>query len=120
MSYRVLGKMTSKRVIAGSYAERWAKSRELLELSSLAVQEKRYLDALNALDTAHNLGRDSVALHAVTHLRYVRFALRDSHYKRAIGHIFWAMSSPVMVPLERRKRTAMIGTWPPPVKKLAG
>jgi Protein of unknown function (DUF3703) len=111
--------MPSKRSITGPYAARWAKSRELLELSRLAIHEGRFLEALQALDTAHNLGRDSVALHATTHLRYVRFALRDSHYKRAVGHIFWAMSSPLMVPLNRRKRTAVIGTWPPPAEKLA-
>ena len=112
--------MPSKRVIAVPYAERWAKSRELLELSRLAIREGRFVEALTALDSAHNLGRDSVALHANTHLRYVRFALRNSDYKRAVGHIFWAMSSPLLVPLERRKRTATIGTWPPPAEKLVG
>jgi len=118
VSYQVLGKMTSKGGITIQYAERWAKSRELLALSRSAIRERRYLDALSALDTAHNLGRDNVALHASTHLRYVRFALRDSHYKRALGHIFWALTSPVMVPRDRQKRTAVIGDWTPPAEKL--
>ena len=103
-----------------AYAARWAKSRELLELSRLALREGRHLDALHALDEAHNLGRDRVSLHATTHLRYVHFAIADSNYKRAAGHIFWAMISPLVVPLERRKRTATVGKWNPPAEKLAG
>jgi hypothetical protein len=112
--------MISKHAVTGAYAERWAKGRELLELSRRAVRERRYLDALAALDAAHNLGRDNVALHATTHLRYVRFALRDFHFKRAAGHIFWAITSPVMVPKDRRKRTAVVGEWTPPAEKLVG
>ena len=102
-----------------SYTERWAESREYLRLCSAALHYGRYRDALNWLHEAHNLGRDNIILHASTHLRYVRFSLHDSDYRRALGHIFWAMSSPFMVPIDRRKRTATIGDWAPAPGKMA-
>jgi hypothetical protein len=101
------------RAATASHIQRWAESREYLKLCRSSLRDGHYPEALNWLHEAHNLGRDSVILHATTHLRYVRFALRASNYRRALGHIFWAALSPVMVPIERRKRTAIIGDWTP-------
>lgn len=93
------------------YTTRWDESRTFLKLcaDSLRMGDERV--ALNWLHEAHNLGRDHVGLHVATHLRYIRFATREGDYRRALGHLFWALSSPIMVPIARGKRTALIGEW---------
>ena len=101
------------RAATSSYAKRWAEGREYLKLCNNASRGGNYQEALNWLHQAHNLGRDNVFLHATTHLRYVGFSVRESDYRRALGHIFWAMCSPFMVPIERRKRTEVVGDWKP-------
>jgi hypothetical protein len=69
--------------------------------------------ALNWLHEAHNLGRDNVRLHVATHFRYVRFSMREGNYRRALGHVFWALTSPLVVPVARNRRTAIVGEWTP-------
>ncbi|HVN27096.1 MAG TPA: DUF3703 domain-containing protein [Candidatus Binataceae bacterium] len=96
-----------------SFRDRWVESRKYLRLCHAAFNERRYPEALNWLHEAHNLGRDHVLLHAVSHLSYIRFSWKDSDYKHVLGHLFWAICSPVMVPLERQRRIAVIGEWKP-------
>ena len=98
---------------------RWAESRQYLRLCHLSFRAGRYSEALNWLHEAHNLGRDNVFLHAVSHLSYIRFSWKDSDYRHALGHLVWAMSSPVMVPLARKKRVAVIGEWTPAPRTIA-
>ena len=94
-------------------AQRWVESRKYLRLCHRAFGERQYPEALNWLHEAHNLGRDHVFLHAVSHLSYIRFSLKDSDYRHAFTHLVWALCSPVMVPLERQKRVEVIGEWKP-------
>jgi hypothetical protein len=108
------------RAATPSYINRWAEGREYLRLSRDASRDGRYEEAIKWLHEAHNLGRDNVLIHAVTHFRYVGFSWRESDYRRAFGHFFWALTSPFMVPIERRKRTAVIGDWTPAPRKIAG
>jgi hypothetical protein len=96
-----------------SSAARWIESRKYLRLCHTAFGERQYPEALNWLHEAHNLSRDHILLHAVSHLSYIRFSLKDSDYRHALSHLFWAVSSPVMVPIERKKRVEVIGEWKP-------
>jgi hypothetical protein len=96
-----------------SAAERWVESRKYLKLCHTAFRDRQYPEALNWLHEAHNLGRDHILLHAVSHLSYIRFSLKDSDYHHAFTHLFWAVSSPLMVPIERKKRVEVIGEWKP-------
>jgi uncharacterized protein DUF3703 len=98
---------------SSSSVERWVESRKYLRLCHTAFRERQYPDALNWLHEAHNLGRDNIFLHAISHLSYIRFSLKDSDYHHALTHLVWAVSSPVMVPLERKKRVEVIGEWKP-------
>jgi hypothetical protein len=100
------------------YAQRWAESRAYLKLCAASIREGDYSTALNWLHEAHNLARDHTLLHAKTHFRYVKFSLHEANYPRALGHLFWALSSPLMVPVERRQRTAIIGRWKPAPRAL--
>jgi hypothetical protein len=96
-----------------SYVNRWAESRAYSKLCAASLREHDYATAINWLHEAHNLGRDNIILHAATHLRYVQFSLHEGCYKRALGHVFWALSSPLFVPLGRARRTAIVGEWNP-------
>jgi len=89
-----------------------------LRLSRASLSDKKFSEALNFLHEAHNLGRDNIPLHALTHLNYIGFSLREANYRRALGHLFWAFASPIMVPLERKRRTSVIGEWKPAPKQL--
>ncbi len=95
------------------YSTRWAEGRAYIRLCTASLREGEYVAAIEWLHQAHNLGRDNVALHVLTHLQYVRFSLHEGDYRRAMGHLFWALSSPVLVPLGRRKRTEIVGDWKP-------
>jgi hypothetical protein len=88
-----------------SNSARWIQSREQLSLSDDLVKQRRYEEAVKALDEAHNLGRDHIELHARSHIRYVKFSFWEGNYKRALGHVFWSFTSPYYVPRDRRKRT---------------
>ncbi len=99
--------------------DRWGESREYLKLYRASFRARRYPEALNWLHEAHNLGRDNVFLHAMSHLSYIRFSWKDSDYRHALGHFVWAMCSPVMVPLERKKRVEVIGEWTPAPRNVA-
>lgn len=101
-----------------AYIERWAEGRKYLSLCNTSLRDGNYPKALELLHQAHNLGRDNIPLHAMTHLRYVRFSVHESNYRRALGHIFWAITSPIMVPLERNHRTAVVGEWTPAPKAI--
>lgn len=101
-----------------SSTDRWTESREYLRLCHASFRARRYPEALNWLHEAHNLGRDNVVLHAASHLSYIRFSWKDSDYRHTLGHFVWAMCSPLMVPLERKKRVAVIGEWKPAPKSL--
>src|ERR1700733_11899463 len=105
-------------VVVPAHVQRWSEGREYLRLSSASLRQGNYAEALNWLHQAHNLGRDNIPLHAVAHLRYVRFSIHEADYRRALGHVFWAMCSPIMVPIERKNRTAVVGKWTPAPKKL--
>lgn len=105
---------------ASSYKERWTEGRAYLKLCSDSLREGDYSTAINWLHEAHNLGRDNVLLHATAHLRYVRFSLHEADYRRALGHVYWALTSPILVPLERNRRTAVIGDWKPAPRKTPG
>lgn len=101
---------------SSSSTVRWIECREYLRLCHAAFRYRQYPEALNWLHEAHNLGRDNVVLHAISHLSYIRFSLKDADYRHALTHLFWAICSPVMVPLERQKRVAVIGDWSPAPK----
>jgi len=84
--------------------ERWKDGRAHLKLSDEMVRQRRYGEALHALDDAHNFGRDNIRIHAAAHFRYVRFSLRDKNYKRAAGHLYRTITSPILVPRDRKRR----------------
>jgi hypothetical protein len=114
--------MSSRGVVSASNTsstDRWTESREYLRLCHASFRARRYPEALNWLHEAHNLGRDNVFLHAVSHLSYIRFSWKDSDYRHALGHLVWAICSPVMVPLERKKRVEVIGEWTPAPRNVA-
>ncbi len=94
-------------------AMRWDESRKFLKLCADSLRIGDEQGALNWLHEAHNLGRDHVGLHVATHLRYVRFSFYEGNYRRALGHMFWALSSPILVPMARARRTAIVGEWTP-------
>lgn len=95
------------------YSTRWAEGRAYMKLCTAFLREGEYAAAIEWLHQAHNLGRDNVALHVLTHLQYIRFSLHEGDYRRAMGHLFWAFSSPLLVPIGRRKRTEIVGDWKP-------
>jgi hypothetical protein len=114
--------MSSRGVVSASNTDstdRWAESREYLKLCHASFRARRYSEALNWLHEAHNLGRDNVLLHAISHLSYIRFSWKDSDYRHMLGHFVWAMCSPVMVPLDRKKRVEVIGDWTPAPRNVA-
>ena len=86
---------------------RWRQSQEHLQLSLRALRSGDYLSAIKLLDTAHNLGRDHILLHASSHLCYARVTLHAKDYRRTAGHLVWAVASPLFVPLERHKRSTL-------------
>jgi hypothetical protein len=96
---------------SAEYLDRWAECRVQLKLSRASLRRGDYAAAINWLHEAHNLGRDNVFLHVATHLRYLRFSFREARYRRALGHVFWALTSPLLVPIERKQRTAIVGEW---------
>jgi len=98
-------------VVNSSARERWIEGREYLRLCNASLRQGQYPEALELLHHAHNLGRDNIPLHAMAHLRYVRFSFHEGNYRRALGHVFWAMCSPIMVPYERKQRTEIVGEW---------
>jgi hypothetical protein len=52
-------------------------------------------------------------------LSYIRFSWKDSDFRHMLGHFVWAICSPVMVPLERKKRVEVIGEWTPAPRNVA-
>ena len=105
-------------MVTPEHIQRWAEGRAYLKLCNVSLREGNYPKALELLHQAHNLGRDNIPLHAITHLRYVRFSVHESDYRRALGHVFWAVCSPIMVPIERKQRTAVVGEWTPAPKTI--
>jgi hypothetical protein len=105
-------------VVNSSARQRWTEGREYLRLSTVSLRQSHYPEALELLHQAHNLGRDNIPLHAMAHLRYVRFSLHEGNYRRALGHVFWAICSPIMVPIERKQRTQIVGEWKPAPRSL--
>lgn len=106
------------RAASGLHVQRWAEGYEYLRLCRAELRRGHYPQAVKYLDEAHNLGRDNIVLHAKAHFAYVRFSLHGAEYRRAIGHLFWAVVSPLMVPIERRRRTAIVGEWTPAPRNL--
>ncbi len=87
-----------------SPSERWSEGRAQLKLSDALVRQRRYGEALQALHEAHNFGRDNVRIHTAAHFRYIGFSLRDKDYRRAAGHLYWTITSPILVIRDRKRR----------------
>ena len=92
-------------------SERWTEGWKGFRQSTACCREGRFPEAIRFLDEAHNLGRDNVMLHAASHLQYARCSFHAGDMRRALGHLYHAATSPILVPIDRARRAGMIGDW---------